>query len=438
MALVVGLCLCLLGLLGAYINKKWYNPMTLFCGLWSFICVLSSFRLYGMYTFSNRPYIIILIGFIGFCFGYLACLIKRRKIIIRFWRKKDYGRCEYFIDEKLLLICSAITTFFYAIITVRVLSIMSTGLSASAIRGLYFEASDMTYGSALFAQISAFIINPMMLALIPVNVIYFLQKMRLNIINILFLINLALYCTITFGRIIIVNTIVSLIIGTLIMGLSLEKEVKRKLIRTFIKYILPFCVILFVVIYNISNMRQSEKSDPILFGEQFYSYLTVVIPLMDNNLAYIDNNQYSTYGVIFLKGILNFLMAFGRKFGIRFPLFEQASSIIIHTEEYVPVFPGRVYNAFVSIFFAFYVDFREFGVFLGSAFYGWIMCKYFKEIHTKNIKAIAIYLWLMQSLVKSFFRWEFVRMDYCLAFIWLMIWIRKKYILSDNTQIDIG
>jgi len=53
---------------------------------------------------------------------------------------------------------------------------MSTGLSASAIRDLYFEASDMTYGSALFAQISAFIINPMMFALIPVNVIYFLQK----------------------------------------------------------------------------------------------------------------------------------------------------------------------------------------------------------------------------------------------------------------------
>jgi len=79
MALVVGLCLCLLGLLGAYINKKWYNSMTLFCGLWSFICVLSSFRLYGMYTFSNRPYIIILIGFYWILLWIFSMFNKKKK-----------------------------------------------------------------------------------------------------------------------------------------------------------------------------------------------------------------------------------------------------------------------------------------------------------------------------------------------------------------------
>lgn len=438
MALVVALSLCLLGLLGTYISKKWYNPMTLFCGLWAFICVLSGLRLYGMYPFSNRPYIVVLLGSIGFCFGYLACLIKRRKIIIRFSQKKDYGQCEYFIDEKFLLICSAITTIFYTIIAIRVLTIIASGLSAALIRDLYFEGSDLMYGSALLQKIDTFIIRPMMFAFIPVNVIYFLQKKRLNIINILFLVNVTLYSIITFGRMVIAHIIISLIIGTLIMGVSLEEDTKKKLMNIFKKYILPFCIVLFIAIYKISNMRQSEKSNPILFGEQFYSYLTVVMPLMDNCLDYIDNNKLSTDGIMFVRGILSFIMAFVHKLGIRFPLLDQATSIIDYTQEFVPVFPGRVYNAFVSMFFAFYVDFREIGVFIGSAFYGWIMNTSFKSTNTKNIKALAIYLMLMQSLVKSFIRWEFVRLDYCLAFIWLFIWIRKKYISSENTQINIG
>jgi len=408
--------------------------MTIFGGLWAFICILSSFRLYGMYPFSNRPYIIIFIGSIGFCFGYLACSIKRRKIIIRFSHKEDYGQCEYFIDEKFLLICSVITTILYAIVVVRVLAIIASGLSAALIRGLYFEGSDLIYGSSILQKIDTFIIRPMMFAFIPVNVIYFLQKKRLNIINILFLINVIFYSIITFGRMIIAHIIINLIICTFIMGVSLGEDTKKKLMHIFKIYILPFCIVLFIAIYKISNMRQSEKSNPILFGEQFYSYLTVVMPLMDNCLDYIDSNEISTNGVMFVRGILSFIMAFVHRLGIRFPLLDQATSIISYTEEFVPVFPGRVYNAFVSMFFAFYVDFREIGVFIGSAFYGWIMNTSFKSTNSKNIKTLAIYLLLMQSLIKSFIRWDFVRLDYCLAFIWLLIWIRKKYISSKENM----
>ena len=80
------------------------------------------------------------------------------------------------------------------------------------------------------------------------------------------------------------------------------------------------------------------------------------------------------------------------------------------------------------MFYYFYVDWREIGVFLGSAIYGMLMSiSYIKTKNEKNnLLYCAYFVMLLQGLLKSFVRWEFVQTSYILSFIYILFMIKKK------------
>ena len=84
-------------------------------------------------------------------------------------------------------------------------------------------------------------------------------------------------------------------------------------------------------------------------------------------------------------------------------------------------------NAYVSLFWYFYTDAREYGIIIGSLVYGFIMRRvYAKSIINKNIKNVAIYFLLFQGLFFSFIRFPFSKAYYVLAILYMLFVIKKR------------
>lgn len=84
-------------------------------------------------------------------------------------------------------------------------------------------------------------------------------------------------------------------------------------------------------------------------------------------------------------------------------------------------------NAYVSIFWFFYVDGRVLGMISGLFTYGAYMAHSVADIEKKlNIKNLCIFAFLLQGLVWSFIRFSFSNIYYAIAFLFLIFVVLKK------------
>lgn len=421
------------GVMGVVLHKCWHNPLTVFSFLWAAISFGASLRLYGMYDFSSTVYTIVLIGLTGFFVGYISSVSLKKRIRIR----NTSVVYNYSVVDKRVLVCSVAVLIFYFILSSRVLGLIATGKTYAVIRASYLHSStnsDLTiYGSGFMSTLDTFVFRPMLLALIPINVVRALKNGKADKVFFVFLGDLLLYCMVNFGRIILVHTIITFVFGAFLMQVKIDRNAIKKYVKKWRKLLIVVVPLIVAIVYALSIMRQSSKTNPISVGEQFYSYMTVCMPLLGNWMENVNSSDYMSWGIMYFKGILSFLMVFFRKLGINPIVYQQASQLLIDTERFINVFPAHGYNAFVSMFFTFYTDFREIGVFFGSASYGFLQHRFFRRANLNDLRSLSIYLLLLQSLIKCFVRWEFVQMSYCLAFIWIFIWTKP---LSDERGVD--
>ena len=71
-----------LAVLSYKIEKRLYNPITLFCGIWALVVFFAALHLYGMNEVSDEAYFIIILGIICFVLGSYAALLMRKRIKI--------------------------------------------------------------------------------------------------------------------------------------------------------------------------------------------------------------------------------------------------------------------------------------------------------------------------------------------------------------------
>lgn len=424
-----GVCLFLLIimlLISFLMEKSYYSPLNLFLSLWIIVSIFSKMQLYGMYNFSSKVYWIVLVGNIGYFLGYLFM----RKVK----KKNNYVKKErkYIFKEKTLKVLSYILFIFYLLIAVRVvLSMKNNGYSYSTMRTIYMHGTSdeqikLIYGSYYFQLMELFIFKPLLFASISISSVRFLKKMNIDSQIILSFLSLILFVIINFGRIILIQTLLCVFIGYKIIGNKIDKEIKKKIKKKFKKIIFPVLIIFFVGFVFLSNQRQADTHNSLTVGEQVYSYLAIPMPIMDYWINYVDNNNIQTYGMFYIKGLANIVDVFTSKLGISLPFFNTANELNNMTEVFLPIFPNHVYNAFVSIFYYFYVDWRFFGVFLGSFIYGLLMGKlYDNALKYKDVYSLSILLLMYQGLLKCFVRWEFVQMSFWISIIWILFLVKK-------------
>lgn len=121
-------------------------------------------------------------------------------------------------------------------------------------------------------------------------------------------------------------------------------------------------------------------------------------------------------------------------FGISFEKLNGTIDMINIVENFVQVFPRHEYNAFASMFYYFYMDFREIGVFLGGVTWGVICAKTYKLAKEKqDDKSFAILLIIFQAIIKTMVRWEFASPSFFVACI-LILFVFKKDDVNINEK----
>lgn len=159
------------------------------------------------------------------------------------------------------------------------------------------------------------------------------------------------------------------------------------------------------------------------------AYMGLGLNVGDHWTKEVDLNHDQSYGYASFAGIINMVDFVTRQFGIRFFNYPQFKEMLNRTQDIrVSIGENMTANAFVTWVYYFYLDFREIGVAIGSAFFGFAAAKIQSwAFEKKTLISIALYLLFAQCVLKSFVRWEFGITVYPIAYIYLaFLFIKRK------------
>lgn len=429
----------LLLLMFCIFTEKIYSPLTIFLGIWLVVCSLASMRLFDMYEYSYHAPLVILIGVVGMFLGYM--IAKKYRVSVKSVKRSiSTGGTQktkvYYLREKALIILLAVAIAVYATMAVSVLALLAAGFDASTIREMYRDsgetaisgmASSVIYGSKMLKYVDSYLAKPIVLASIPIMSIELTEKGRITLLSILSMVALGLSMFVTFGRTNILIAAASIVSAFLIQRKQLPKKVKRRLI-----FIAVFVLLVITVFYSfMSGVRESGSNSNAIMNA--YAYFAIPVPLLDYWMEHADKAGAYSLGFSYISGFVANIMNVLARFNIILEPYKSAQLYNYNlVDHFISVFPSHRYNAYVSMFFAFYLDFREFGVFFGSMIYGYIVSRIFKK--AKNDKLhLALYLMLLQSLLWSFVRWHFVIVSYCFG----LILLRLLFTTNEKTHFGI-
>lgn len=432
MAYISILILILLGSINWYLEKKVYNPLTIFSFMWVIIIFLANLRLYGMYDFSNKPFILITIGVIGFSIGYWFIKYSIFNKYNLYKKESDSTSDKYDFNYKVIYIFEIICFLFYAWFSIQIIKKINSGISYSMIRSMYQGYSENALiTSKLALQIQSWIAMPVIYLSIPVMLVMIFEKKGKKGIILLCILNIIMYIFCSASRFVMQY----LIFESILLLFIYKKKVPDK-VKKYIKRMIILATLMIVLMTIIRQQSSTTASDESVF-KSLYAYICLCIPLFDKWINIIDAYHIQTFGMASISGfyaIINLFIL--KRIGIITPIYDYTYNIISSTETFMRVFQAKKYNAFVTMFFHLYLDFREIGVLLGSILCGGIYSISFsKVLKNRNILNLIIFLLLSQSLIKSMVRLEFTMTGYLVSFFYSLLFVKKNIRASNNKKI---
>lgn len=426
MAYVCISVLLIVGILYGIKTHKFSNLLSVFCFYWAAIIFLASLELFGMIKVSSRTYFIIFIGGLGYIIGYLLSKNYRSvRITIQKKRLRQIDFQEYEIRYKLVYGAMFVVCAFYLYSLIKIILFLRAGTDYGAIRTMMLHGGEdgierlYTNLETLFSQ---YIVVPSVFICVPLSLISVVRGEAKKSFVALTFFDLILYVICTGSRIILASLIVQIVYLMIIYKVTVPKRVTK-----WLKRIILIGVIAIIII---TLMRRSEYWEKINYTiyQSYYSYSCLCVPLLDTWLDIIDANNFITYGLASLKPLLSIPDVIFRQFGIsNLDIYYYTVGILNSTEDYFWVFDNKNYNAFVTLFFYFYLDFREIGVFLGSLLYGGFCGKHYRSVtRNNNMRNVLLFLLLLQGFTKMLVRWEFSINNYLIAFIVCRFFLKVK------------
>lgn len=418
----LGVIYCsVIGIIDYKLSKR-FGLLTFFCLLWAVIIFLSSFELYGMVSFSREIYSVILIGLISFT---IPCLMGKyttiRSSTIPIQKRSD----KYSLNRKFFFLVQLFIFIFMILMAERLIELIQSGLPYGTVRAMYLNRGEENYfTNPIMDFFNSKLVVPLLFSSIPIVVTLILTKAKEYIVIILVsVLNILIYVAATGGRLILIYIVVDLIIAIPLYEITISSKLKKRISYGII--VLFFVVIITTVIRK--GFFSSGHLDVSSLFIDYYRYLSLSVPLFAHWLDYINSAHIQTNGMATFGGIANNIYYVLTKFGATdFLNFNATNNLITQTEDFIPIFNDTGANAFVTMFFFFYLDFRMFGVIILSGIYGWVT-GFISKLTTSNSSILmkCYYLLFVQSVVKSFVRWEFWSAPYILAFLFMFFFFTK-------------
>ena len=416
------------------IERDFINPIIIFCSIWGISLILSSLRLYNMTEISEKAIYIILLGSISFITGASLYFIYISKLKEKIELKNDNNSKKIYIENinfNLINIILIISIIFILPLVIKVTMLLMQGVNYSEIRSMYYSYGDkksLITSETLFTVFDWSSIT-ILTTITPIIIISVIKKDFKKFSIIALSIFTILYIYVTAGRSQLFIIFIEIILTYLLFKNSINKKIKKGV--TIIFVVITIIISLITVVRN-----NKDKNDSI---NQEYAYLSLPAPYFSKLVDYIDKENITTNGVATLYGpYLIFQKAVKGLTGFKLQSAEYYFNIINKPQNYwLKIFQNskNYYNAYATMFYNFYLDFKIIGVIIFSFIYGIFMeMIYINAKNKKYITDIFLFIVFTIGLCNSFIRWQFASPTIIFAIILLKIIIRKNKVLKSEKK----
>lgn len=418
-----------IGLLAWHKFRFIINPITITCFLWSIILPLSNTELYGVFIPSDKTYLVIIIGLLSFTIGAFAGSTKLKFVLSKNNSKNNHLKLKYRMNYFFIHIIFIISMGYYLFQLAIVVELLMSGMNYYTIRDIAVEnEANVLNSSTLIAQLKGLVAYPttyMMIALLPVE-LFFGEKNKIVISEALVL--MAMFVLTSGGRSVIIWLVIY-ILAILFFYKKKHPDFAFKLDRKYKKYIIILFVLLFIFMFNITKSRKGDEVDLL---REIYIYFVVPVTHFSHYIDVVDASAVYGMGISSFYGFLYplfYLLRFLRIFNgypdyivnVHYMSFEMM-------EQGYPVGGGINMNAFVTMFYQPYLDGRIIGVVMIMLIFGFACSRTFVNAYYRNnLKAILLYILLLQKIVFSVVRFYFTQSTQAICIVFAIFAIRAIY-----------
>lgn len=408
------------------IKRNFLHPLVYFFGIW-IICI--SFALIDYYhsiiEITPLAQTILILGISSFFLGTIFPKLKLKRSNTKYTVEKHYEQNELNYSKVYVSVLLSISLTFNIFMSVLTIVLLRSNIPYSSIRDMFLSYGDNVsfFPSTFFSTFNSWISMPCTYAIsIILSIDIFKRKMG-KIIMTLMIIDIALFTFATSGRLLILLFAIQVFFCFNYYRVKVSKKNKKR-----VKKFLLFLVFALIIITVYRNKDTSTSEDNV---NSIYSYFAISVPLLSKWSGDSRLNSVVGFGVCTLNGIFEFLHYLYAKL---FSQIDNYTAIIdvlsLPQEKWVRIYHNYWANAFCSMFYYFYLDFRELGVIIYSFLFGVFSKKIYSKVCIyRDERYLPFYLVVIQTVFCSFIRWQWGTFTYVVlgGILLFPFWIKMKY-----------
>lgn len=392
------------------IKSRLYHKsiLTVFCMLWTLVFVLYSLRLFDLYDCKDRTFLMYIIGFSSFFFGYILIRPTKIKDVNQI---NDRRKVISKLRNTVIVVLSIVSIVVLARKTMLAIPLWMAGGAGEVKRSIIMD--DALNVGGIQEIIYTFIARPMQIIMVIYAVIVILANLKQKyIVWLAALLTMAGY--ICSGSKSAVTEIATMVFTYVFLFTKMSFK------HFYLKY--KTLSIAIILVIGFVGFMLSLKEEGL--GLELYTYLCGCMPCSDEALTKIyDDNSF--WGLASFNGILRAVNLIPHYLGIG-PDFKVVLDLVwtemMNFEDTTFIADNIKYNAFVSMFIYFYADGGYWGVFVISFVFG-LSCSYIQKNAFKrpSIYSYSIVLYFVVMITLSIVRFQFFYAPYAMAFIYIFI-----------------
>lgn len=416
--MVFVLIIIIIAMLSAFVYRNYINPAFIMSTMWALITAICLSDIMPYYSISDGTYLVIAIGITAFFFG---CLTGANVKFIH-GTASSYAATEaptYALNYTWVIILQLAAALLMLPEVINTIELLSSGEELSAIRENATQGMSVI-DSQILQLIRNYITNPFLVIVYPLTAYSFFMtkgKTRTTIVA-LTVVLCAEQILYQGGRVPLVYFIMHflLMMAMLKKKIHISKKVKRNL--------LIIAIVAVVAFYYLSISRGIKKGS---FAESIILYISGCVPLLDQKLSGITANGVYSYGGAFCLGLLRLVFTLLENIGLPYPAFLSLIEKLTNAEQTVLIGEDTRMNAFVSLFFYFFLDGGYVAVILESFIYGWFAHAMYRNMKQGyNPKYMILYAVVVQSLIFSMVRFQFILPNFIIAILLVQLLFKRK------------
>lgn len=407
------------------IKKDWTHPIIYFFGIWSICILLNIIDLYDTkIPISHRAILIIVIGVLFYWFGTLIPL----SFSFRKYERKT-NNSDFTYNMPLIYMSLVISLLFNLFMGFTTISFLRNGYAYSQIRDLLFSYGDAGisyFADTFFSTFNSWISSPCTYIIAFVFVLDFFEHRFKPWLRIVMVFDIGLSVFSTGGRLMLFLMVIQIFPLLKYYRASVPKKYIKRIVRIGLLMILGMVLITVMRRKEIVNYARREVNS-------VYAYFSINIPLLSHWVDRSTDINFYSYGIAFIDGIIQPIYFVLRRLGLTSDFYltdfylKYSEIINLPQESWIHIYEGYWYNAFVSAFYYFFLDFREFGVAVGSLIFGYFSQQLHKGIiQKKRKKLLLVYMICISINTSSFIRWQLSTTTYTVMIVLALYCMKEK------------